>query len=76
MIYPMLKELETGGYVELEIAVINGRKRKVYSLSERGFEAYRAAARAWALVLPQIEMAVNEPACCTTMVVDASIFGE
>ena len=80
MIYPMLKELETGGYVELEIAVINGRKRKVYSLSERGFEAYRAAARAWAMVLPQIEMAVKEagvePACCTTMVIDASIFGE
>ena len=80
MIYPLLKELETGGYVELEIAVINGRKRKVYSLSERGFEAYRAAARAWAMVLPQIEMAVKEagvePACCTTMVIDASIFGE
>mgnify|MGYP000008702419 FL=1 len=80
MIYPMLKELATGGYVELEIAVINGRKRKVYSLSERGFEAYRAAARAWAMVLPQIEMAVKEagvePACCTTMVIDASIFGE
>ena len=80
MIYPMLKELATGGYVELEIAVINGRKRKVYSLSERGFEAYRAAAQAWSMVLPQIEMAVKEagvePACCTTMIIDSSIFGE
>ncbi len=29
MIYPMLKELESGGYVELELAVINGRNRKI-----------------------------------------------
>ena len=33
MIYPMLKELESGGYVELELAVINGRNHKIYSLS-------------------------------------------
>jgi len=60
MIYPMLKELETGGYVELENAVINGRKRKIYSLSALGTEAYRASAQAWAMVLPQIETAVKE----------------
>lgn len=80
MIYPMLKELETGGYVELETAVINGRRRKIYSLSELGFEAYRSAAQAWTMVLPQIEMAVKEAGvettCCTTMVIDDSIFGD
>ena len=80
MIYPMLKELETGGYVELETAVINGRKRKIYSLSSLGFDAYRASASAWSTVLPQIEMAVKEagvePACCTTMVIDSRIFGD
>jgi len=79
MIYPMLKELETGGYVELENAVINGRKRKIYSLSALGTEAYRASAQAWAMVLPQIETAVKEagvePACCTTMIIDSNIFG-
>lgn len=79
MIYTMLKELASGGYVEHETVVVNGRTRKVYSLSEPGFEAYRAAAGAWSMVLPQIEMAVKEagvdPACCTTMVIDASIFG-
>jgi PadR family transcriptional regulator PadR len=77
MIYPMLKELETGGYVELENAVINGRKRKIYSLSALGNEAYRASAQAWAMVLPQIETAVKEAGvetpCCTTMVIDSSI---
>jgi len=79
MIYPMLKELETGGYVELENAVINGRKRKIYSLSGLGVEAYRASAEAWAMVLPQLETAVKEAgvetACCTTTVIDSSIFG-
>jgi DNA-binding PadR family transcriptional regulator len=79
MIYPMLKELETGGYVELENAVINGRKRKIYSLSSLGTEAYRASVQAWAMVLPQIETAVKEAGvetpCCTTMVIDSSIFG-
>lgn len=80
MIYPMLKELETGDYVDLETEVINGRKRKVFSLSGRGREAYRAASVAWAMVLPQIEMAVKEAGvetvCCTTSVIDTSIFGD
>ncbi len=85
MIYTMLKELDSGGYVGFETVVISGRTRKIYSLLERGFEAYRAAALAWSMVLPQIEMGVKEagvePACCTTTVidsrpVDATIFGD
>ena len=80
MIYTMLKELASGGYVEFERVVISGRTRKIYSLSERGSRAYQAAAQAWSTVLPQIEMAVKEagvdPACCTTTVIDASIFGD
>ncbi len=80
MIYPMLKELESGGYVEMEAAVINGRKRKVYSLSPLGAEAYRASAQAWAMVLPQLQTAVREAgietACCSAIVIDSSIFGD
>lgn len=80
MIYPMLRELEIGRYVELETAVIRGRQRKIYSLSGLGFEAYRASALAWSMVLPQIEMAVKEagidPVCCTTTVIDSDIFGD
>ena len=80
MIYTMLKELASGGYVEFESMVISGRTRKIYSLSDLGSRAYQAAAQAWSMVLPQIEMAVKEagvePACCTTMVIDASIFGD
>ena len=80
MIYTMLKELASGGYVEFETVVKSGRTRKIYSLSGTGFAAYRAAAQAWSMVLPQIEMAVKEagekPACCTTMVIDSSVFGD
>jgi PadR family transcriptional regulator, regulatory protein PadR len=80
MIYPMLKELEVGGYVDLEASVINGRKRKNYSLSALGIEAYRASAQAWANVLPQLETAVKEAGvetvCCTTTVIDSSILGD
>jgi DNA-binding PadR family transcriptional regulator len=76
MISPMLKELESGGYVELETSVINSRKRKNYSLSALGIEAYRASAN----VLPQLETAVKEAGvetvCCSTTVIDSSIFGE
>ncbi len=80
MIYPMLKELETGGYVELELAVVNGRKRKNYSLSMLGVKAYRASAQAWSNILPQLETAMKqagvETVCCTITGIDSSIFGE
>jgi DNA-binding PadR family transcriptional regulator len=80
MIYPMLKELESGGYVKLENAVIGGRKRKIYSLSGLGVEAYRVSAQAWAMILPQLETAVKEAGvettCCTSMVIDSSILGD
>ncbi len=73
----MFKELETGGYLELETAVINGRKRKIYSLSGLGVDAYRASTQVWVMVLPQIETAVKEagvePLCCKTMIIDSSI---
>ncbi len=80
MIYPMLKELEAGGYVDMETIVINGRKRKNYSLTALGVDAYRASAQAWSNVLPQLETAVKEAgvetACCSTTVIDSGIFGD
>jgi len=80
MIYPMLKELERGEFVSFETLVINGRQRKVYSLTERGIDAYRTAATAWSNVLPQLETAVKEAgvetACCSTTVIDSSVFGD
>jgi PadR family transcriptional regulator PadR len=60
MIYPTLKEIVASGYVECESQIIDGRKRKVCSLTEKGHEAYRSAAQVWASVLPYLNASVKE----------------
>ena len=47
MIYPALRELVDGGYVDCRDEVVGGRTRKVCRLTDQGEEAYRAAATAW-----------------------------
>lgn len=46
-LYPALREFEEGGYVTAEAEVVQGRKRRVYALTERGREAFRVAVEAW-----------------------------
>ena len=46
-IYPVLREFEQGGYVTVEAEVVSGRERKVYTLTERGREAFKVAVEAW-----------------------------
>ena len=46
-IYPTLREFEAGGYVTAANEVVAGRQRRVYSLTERGREAFRVAVAAW-----------------------------
>lgn len=69
MVYPMLRELEDGGYVVAETAATGLRERRVFRLTDRGRQAYRAAAEAWACVLPELERSVRAagaaPLCCT-----------
>lgn len=60
MIYPALRELLEGGYLECNTESTGGRERKVCSLTEKGEEAYRAAALAWERVLPVISQAAEE----------------
>jgi DNA-binding PadR family transcriptional regulator len=68
MIYPMLRELQDGGYLACESEEVSGRQRRVCKLTERGQAAYKAAAMAWANALPQMEDAVRragvQPSCC------------
>ncbi len=67
MIYPTLKELEKNGYIECETELQGERRRRVCSLTEKGLEAFRSAARAWTQALPQIETAVHSAGiaeCC------------
>ncbi|MGM0562381.1 MAG: PadR family transcriptional regulator [Pseudomonadota bacterium] len=46
-LYPALKEFEKGGYVTVTPMVVGGRTRKVYSLTERGRQAFQVALAAW-----------------------------
>lgn len=58
MIYPTIHDLMAGGYLQCEVEAQGGRQRKVCRLTEKGREAFRAAAEAWGRFLPHIEEAV------------------
>jgi len=59
VVYPLLKELDEGGYCTCAVESQGARQRKVCELTERGREALRVAARAWAAVLPSLQEAVS-----------------
>ncbi|ALO45817.1 PadR family transcriptional regulator [Pseudohongiella spirulinae] len=46
-VYPMLNEFEAGGYLSVESDVVQGRSRKVYSLTDKGRAAFQVAVGAW-----------------------------
>ncbi len=46
-LYPTLKEFEAGGYVTSETEVVSGRERRVYTLTDKGREAFRVGLEAW-----------------------------
>jgi len=46
-LYPMLKEFEKGGYVTSQAVTVSGRERKVYTLTERGIEAFSIGMEVW-----------------------------
>jgi len=58
MIYPALRDLLDGGYVECLVEAQGARQRKVCRLTEKGQEAYRAAAEAWQSIIPALHQAV------------------
>ena len=58
MIYPALHDLLEGGYVECLVEAQGARQRKVCRLTEKGQEAYRAAAAAWQSIIPALHQAV------------------
>jgi DNA-binding PadR family transcriptional regulator len=58
MIYPTSHDLMKGGYLQCEVETQGGRQRKVCRLTEKGQEAFRAAAEAWGRFLPHIEEAI------------------
>jgi PadR family transcriptional regulator len=46
-LYPTLREFEQGGYVTSETEVVSGRERRVYTLTEKGRDAFRVGLAAW-----------------------------
>lgn len=46
-LYPTLREFEQGGYVTSGTEVVSGRERRVYTLTDRGREAFRVGLGAW-----------------------------
>lgn len=61
-IYPILKELTKEGYAEVsEDKQLKGaQKRRVYTLTPLGIEAYRVALEAWQTTIPYIYKAIEE----------------
>ena len=60
MIYPTIRELTAGGYIVCQTESQGGRQRKVCELTDRGRQAYRAAAEVWSSVVPALQDAVEQ----------------
>ncbi len=60
-IYPILKELTRNGYAKVnEKKQLKGaQKRRVYTLTRRGDEAYQVALEAWRSTIPYIYKAIE-----------------
>jgi PadR family transcriptional regulator len=60
-IYPILKELSQNGYAEIhEDKQLKGaRKRRVYTLTSSGIEAFKVALEAWRTTIPYIYKALE-----------------
>jgi PadR family transcriptional regulator, regulatory protein PadR len=46
-VYPMLNEFEAGGYLKVHADVVQGRERKIYTLTRKGRKAFQTAVDAW-----------------------------
>ncbi len=60
-IYPILKELTRNGYAEVkeENQLKGGQKRRVYTLTSSGLNAYKIALEAWRSTVPYIYTAIE-----------------
>lgn len=62
-IYPILKELTRNGYAKVkeENQLKGGQKRRVYTLTSTGLNAYKVALEAWRSTIPYIHRAIEDP---------------
>jgi PadR family transcriptional regulator, regulatory protein PadR len=61
-VYPILKELTKHGYAEVKegTQLKGAQKRRVYTLTPLGVEAYKVALEAWRSTIPYIYKAVED----------------
>ena len=61
-IYPILKELTRDGYAKVkeENQLKGGQKRRVYTLTSTGLNAYKVALEAWRSTIPYIHHAIED----------------
>ncbi|HCA47577.1 MAG TPA: PadR family transcriptional regulator [Armatimonadetes bacterium] len=59
-IYPALHEFEECGCITCRSEIVAGRTRKVYTLTEKGHEAYRAGKVVWQKGLGCMDCVVGE----------------
>jgi DNA-binding PadR family transcriptional regulator len=46
-IYPVLRDFHSRGCVEVHMEKVNGRERKIYTLTEKGRRTFEVALEAW-----------------------------
>lgn len=67
-LYPVLREFEEGGYVTIAEQVVQGRARKVYSITDKGRQAFSVAAEAWLdignCITASLEGRCDTDGCC------------
>lgn len=70
-IYPILKEFENGGYATCAREIVSGRERKVYTITEKGREAFKIGLESWMDITkcllecqPIVEDCCETGACC------------
>ena len=61
-IYPILKELTRNGYAKVkeENQLKGGQKRRVYTLTSTGLNAYKVALEAWRSTIPYIHRVIED----------------
>ncbi len=61
-IYPILKELTHYGYAKVkeEVQLKGGQRRRVYTLTSAGLNAYKVALEAWRSTIPYIHRAIED----------------
>ena len=58
-LYPVLKEFVKNELVQIEVQIVSGRERKVYTITAKGERAYEVASQAWGEMAGYILRAVH-----------------